>query len=770
MAQTATSQLDFIISLSDRLTGPITGLQNKIDRLTQGTSQAFVNVGVGLAGVMSAGYTVQAALMPAVEMDRAIGEVRSLGVLENDLLQLRNTALDFSVEYGKSATEFVRASYDIQSAISGLSGQELSQFTKASGVLAAATKADTATITNYMGTMYGIFNQQAELMGKANWVNMVAGQTASAVQMFKTTGSEMSQAFTSLGANATAAGIAMHEQIGILGELQATMRGTEAGTKYKAFLAGVGKAQDTLGLSFTDSHDRLLPMVDILEKIKGKFGKTLEVAESDALKTAFGSDEAVSLIKLLMKNVDGLQSKIDQLGDISGLDIAEQMALAQVDAWERFGAAITAVRIGFGATLLPVLNPIIDGLTEAGQTLQRWTQLFPNLTRWVGYGFLVVMTLVASMSALTLMSGLVYGSLTGLKLLVPILTGSLSLLKWAFIGVGFAGKALAFSFSFLLSPVGLIIAAIALVAYGVYQLITHWETCKAALLSIGWINTLVGWVTDAIEWLVQGWGQLTAYLSDVGAFQFILDIFSLLSPGIWLITKAFELLGVCWAYLKKHGAALSQTLLGLPLEWFHSVVSWATDAIGWLVQGWHWLIAALDSIGVLQWVTQVFGWLKTAIDYVALGFNSVGILWEQFKGYLADVGAFEIIMKIFSLLSPGIMLLGKGFQLLGQWWQDLKKTFADIGVFEFLGSIVDWVIEKINRIPGINIEIDKEALKPNIAQLKKPLVSKVPAGGLTSTINNNQQQHAQQTYQTNHIYTQTVDSQFLVNQMEMEAP
>ncbi|WP_206196934.1 hypothetical protein [Zooshikella ganghwensis] len=362
------------------------------------------------------------------------------------------------------------------------------------------------------------------------------------------------------------------------------------------------------------------------------------------------------LIKLLMKNVDGLQSKIHQLGDISGLDKAEEMALAQVDAWERFGAAITAVRIGFGATLLPVLNPIIDGLTEAGQTLQRWTQLFPNLTRWVGYGFLVVMTLVASMSALTLMSGLVYGSLTGLKLLVPILTGGFTLLKWTVFGLCSAVKILGFAFSFLLSPVGLIIAAIALVAYGVYLLIEHWDTCKAVLLSVG------------------------------------------------------------------------NAMLEVPLGWFNDAVSWATDAIEWLVQGWHWLIAALDSIGVLQWVTQVFGWLKTAIDYVTLGFNSVGILWEQFKGYLADVGAFEIIMKIFSLLSPGIMLLGKGFQLLGQWWQDLKKTFADIGVFEFLGSIVDWVIEKINMIPGINIEIDKEALKPNIAQLKKPLVSTVPAG------------------------------------------
>ncbi|ORP78906.1 hypothetical protein B7969_17670, partial [Vibrio cholerae] len=68
----------------------------------------------------------------------------------------KKTALDFSGEYGKSATEFIGAAYDIQSAIAGLKGTELSDFTKSSGILAAATKADTATITNYMGTMYGI--------------------------------------------------------------------------------------------------------------------------------------------------------------------------------------------------------------------------------------------------------------------------------------------------------------------------------------------------------------------------------------------------------------------------------------------------------------------------------------------------------------------------------------------------------------------------------------------------------------------------------------
>ncbi len=125
--------------------------------------------------------------MPAIEMDRALGEVKSLGVAESGLRKLSRAAVDFTMEYGGAAQDFVRASYDIQSAIAGLTDDELSRFTTASATVAAATKSSSQTITAYMGTMYGIFKDQADAMGKSKWVEQVAGQTATAVQMFKTT-------------------------------------------------------------------------------------------------------------------------------------------------------------------------------------------------------------------------------------------------------------------------------------------------------------------------------------------------------------------------------------------------------------------------------------------------------------------------------------------------------------------------------------------------------------------------------------------------------
>src|SRR5699024_1602034 len=131
-----------------------------------------------------------------------------------------------------------------------------------------------------MGTMYGIFADEAAKIGKSDWVDKIAGQTALAVKMVKTTGDGMSGAFTAVGAAARSAGIEAAEQFAVLGALQATMSGSEAGTKYKAFLAGVGGAQKALGLTFTDSNGRMLDMVSILNKIKGKYGDVLDVAEA----------------------------------------------------------------------------------------------------------------------------------------------------------------------------------------------------------------------------------------------------------------------------------------------------------------------------------------------------------------------------------------------------------------------------------------------------------------------------------------------------------
>ncbi|MCM2317946.1 MAG: phage tail tape measure protein [Pseudomonas sp.] len=516
MADTSAA-LNFILKLTDQVTAPLGKVKMGFNDLAEKAQANIVQMGAGLAGMVGAGVAINESLQPALEMNRALGEVRSLGVAEDALDRLNSKALEFSVAYGENATAFVASAYDIQSAIAGLTGEQLSTFTESSNLLAKATKADAGTITSYVGTMYGIFKSQADSMGKAEWVENLAGQTALAVQMFKTTGKDMADAFSGVGAAATSAGIGLSEQVAILGTLQATMSGGEAATKYTAFLSGVGGAQEKLGMSFTDSEGRMLPMLDILDKLKGKFGETMTVAESDALKQAFGSDEAVDLVKLLMNDTTGLANSMEQLGKVRGLEQAEKMAKAMVDPWQQFGAAVNALRIAFGQVLIPILSPLMERLTGIAGTLTRWIDMFPNVARVIGIATLAVFGLTAAVAGMALLNGIV---------------GMLSLLA---------------------SPIVLLVLGIGALIAAVGAVIYYWEDLKLAFGDTAWFQALLAVLTPFVLLFRALWAVLQAVIGYGAQFvAWLLQLEAVTSAAkavwdsfIWALTNIspFALIG-----------------------------------------------------------------------------------------------------------------------------------------------------------------------------------------------------------------------------------
>lgn len=512
--------LMFTVGLVDQITKPIAKISKQFNGLASNYQAGTMQMASGIGGIAASGYALQNALMPAIEMDRVLGEVKSLGVRDSALKQLTDTSYEYALKYGKSATEFVSSSYDIQSAIAGLSDADLSQFTLSSNVLAAATKADAATITNYMGTMYGIFKNQANDMGKSEWVEQVTGMTATAVQAFKTTGSEMSSAFTSIGAQATSAGIAMSEQMAILGTLQSTMSGSEAGTKYKAFLAGVGKAQDALNLSFTDSQGAMLPMVDILNQIKGKYGDTLDVAEGDALAKAFGSQEAVATIKLLMADIDGLGTSIDTLGNVKGMGKAEEMAAAMTDQSERLSQSWYVIRAAFGSAILPAFNSFVGWIADMGRDVLTFTQTYPELTKWLGYTAIAFTTLVIAGGAFTVMMGAAKMAMTAYGAasmawagINAALTSGLASLRAIMLAVNIAMYA---------NPIGLMVAGIAAAVIAVGALIYYWDDLKATMSEWGWVKAITGIFATV-------WNGVKAIFNDT--MDWIIDKINLI-PGV----------------------------------------------------------------------------------------------------------------------------------------------------------------------------------------------------------------------------------------------
>ncbi len=484
------------VALVDQVTKPLQGINSQIDKVSKAGRQGWSNMAMGATTLAAGGMAIQSALGPAIEMDRALGEVASLDVKKDVLGALGREALALSVKYGESATEIVRSSYDIQSAIAGLEGNELPAFTRASTTLAKATKADTATITNYMGTMYGIFEQQAKMMGKANWVEDLAGKTATAVQMFKTTGQGMADAFGAIGANATAAGISMDEQFAVLGQLQATMSGGEAGTKFKSFLAGVGGAQKALGMQFTDSAGNMLPVLTVLDKLKLRYGETLSVAEGDELKKAFGSDEAVAMIKLLMTNTKALSTNINALANTHGMGKAEQMAASMTDQWQRVEQGWFAIRAAAFGVVLPAINAVVGAFADGANDVLRWTHLFPNLTKVVSYAMLAIVGLSMATGAWMLIAGIAKLATLGLGIAWTVIMAPLNLLKAGM--ASFRAIMLAVNIAMYANPIGLIIAGIVLLIGAVAAVIYYWDDLKKTFSDWG-VFQLLG---KSIDWLI----------------------------------------------------------------------------------------------------------------------------------------------------------------------------------------------------------------------------------------------------------------------------
>lgn len=693
------------IGLQDFATKPLKGIQKTVTQTADVSRQSWEQMAGGTAGLVASGYAVKQALMPAIEMDRVLGEVKSLGVIDADLKTLQQTALGFSAEYGKSATEVVGAAYDIKSAMGDMSGADLAGVTESSAILAAATKADTATITNYMGTMYSVFQDKADAIGKSDWAQRVAGMTAKSVEKFKTTGQGMSDAFKGIGSLAKTHGIEMKNQMAILGMLQGSMSGSEAGTKYKAFLTGAVKAQDKLGLSFTDTNGKLLPMYNILESIKGKFGE-LDSTEITQLKTAFGSDEAIMVVTDLIGKTNALQGNIADLGGSANLDFAKNMAGAMTDQWERLESSWYAIRAGAFGLILPAINSVAGAMADGLTTLLGYTQEFPNLTSYAGYFALAIAGGAGVMGAYNLTMGASRLAMNALK--APLLFTKVSVLSlngaytkakwslWAFNysmlkqgvyskNASLASKAYAVS-TFLVDK-ALMAASGGMKAFGLTAL-------KSAAMMLAnpifWIPAAIAAVGVATYALISNWDVMTSALGDWWVFEQI-------GLGFDFITGAWD--------------SAVDSILGNPfVQYLMSQLSWMFDRASGVFQGialvgqgaWNILGAGVQLL-ILPFTTawtvakSFFTLLK---DGPTAAMAVLGTIPEQFTAiWQRAVGGFGMVYDGISLYITSLL--------------DVFKS-----PFALVGDGIDWLIDKVNLIPGINIgtEVEQPTMPEVMAQ------------------------------------------------------
>ncbi|BBV94912.1 phage tail tape measure protein [Pseudomonas monteilii] len=554
MASDRSARLAFILSLTDKVSAPLDKVTAGFNNLAEKSEANIKQIGTGVAGLWGSLTGIEASLEPALQVNRALGDVRSLGVAEDALDALNAKALDFSVSYGESADSFIASAYKIEGAIKGLAGEQLATFTHTSSVLAKATKSDQDVMSDYVGTLYNLQKQQADAMGKSQWVEKLGGQTALAVQLFRTSGEQMKEGFKEAGAIATASGVDLAEQMAVIGSLSSTMEGGDAGGRYKAFFENIGNASEKLGIKFTDTNGKVMPMLDILAKLQGKFGDLRNAAANSKLVEAFGS-EGAQVIGALAQDTGRLKNGIDQLGKVRGLEQAEKMAQAMVDPWQQFGQAVQALRIAFGQALIPMLQPLMTRLVDLGKTLTRWTQLFPNITRVLGIATLAVLAITAALSALTVVVGLSRMAMLGLNVVWTLLTWTgwksiamfiahsiqcvllvarvlgmiavLALAKGAMLL--WQGAIWLVNAAMYANPIGAVVAGIVALVAIVGVAIYYWDEWTTALMNTAAFQWIAGQLQSLTDWFgsIGGWTGMAS-----AAWDGIVSIFKTAINGL----------------------------------------------------------------------------------------------------------------------------------------------------------------------------------------------------------------------------------------------
>lgn len=536
----------------------------------------------------------------------------------------------------------------------------MAQFTQLAALTGKATKSTTEEMGSLFATGYGIYKGAYDDLSDLEFGEMFSAGIATAVKNYKTSGSEMASAISALGATATNNNVPLEEQLAILGQLQTTMSGSEAATKYKSFLNQATKAGEALGLQLTDDNNQLLSTPEILEKLKGKYGETIDAVEKKELKDAFGTDEAVAMIDLLYNNVDSLTTGVDDLSASmkQGSSVTKEMAEAINNTPEQKFQVLkqqihnNAEELGNG--LLPAVNDTMD---KVSGLIKRGGEWISNNQQTVQ----TIMNIALKLGVFLVVAGSVMGIVGSLGKLFLSMKNTIGIVKTAVMGLNTA---------FLASPVTWVIAGIvALIAI----FVVLWN--KSEAFRNFW-KGLFAQVQNAVQ---QAWTSIQPALQKLG--QKLTELWQAVQPIIRIIEKVgavvLTVLGATFAGAIQ-GALSALTPLINALTSFASFVSNVVNAVVALFRG--------DFSGALDFASAAADDFK---NFILNGFDAILSFIGGFaSGFLDAVGgalsaigidASETISKMKDTVKNGLEAV-KGFfgNILGAASDTVKEKLGNM--------------------------------------------------------------------------------------------
>lgn len=660
--------LEYILALKDNMTPKVKGIVGEVEKIGTKGKEAITTLGAGLAGVVGVGASLQSVIAPALELDRALGELTKLNVGEKAIESVKDKALQLSTVIGESAESIAKNAYNVKKALNGINDTDLADVNNTIHLLGSVTRTGSENAAKYMGVLHGIFNKQAKELGEAKWADQMAGKTEKATKLFGASLDDFNAGFAKLSNSATKYGISFDEQLAIMGELtRVTGNGGVAAGKYQKILKGLGKAQSELGISFKNSTGKMDSMPVILDKIRAKYGQKIPV---DKLRKALGEDAAGAVIHLL-NQTDKLKSNLNELNQTTDGKSLITTAADASDGFLKVSAALANLKTAIGGEMLKVLYPVMDFLSEWGNKAVEFITQNKEFAATLGkvtLGFFALMAAAPVLMTLTGMFKLLSAGSTTLFLPLKLLGKAGKGASLQLLGLGKTFKTIVSIFS-----------SRAKFFYAVGFGIGKSFLALKAILAFAFSPLAI-----AIAVVIAFRKQIAAF---VGGFI----------KGIQSVTLSFAPFSAAFERIRE--------ILGSVIQRFSQIFGISAESATGL-QNWAEIgEKAGKAVGeAINFVIEVLADVIVGVAEVGAAFAGVFAeiitLWKNVTTAFADDG----FLSALEALAKGV-------------WNIFESIFDNI--LSLAAKAINWLIDKINRFTGTNFSPIEIPVKMDIPPLPK---------------------------------------------------
>ncbi|MGL9869201.1 phage tail tape measure protein [Enterococcus sp. DIV0691] len=647
-----------------------------VGKVMQGTGAAMTKyittplIGVGVAAAKVGG-----------DFEAQMSRVKAISGATGDTFeQMKQQAIDLGAKTAFSAKESAAGMENLASA--GFNAQEIMQAMPGLLDLAAVSGGDVAMASENAASALRQFGIDASDAGH------VADVFARAAADTNAECNDMGYALKYAGTAAHTAGWSFESTAAAIGIMSnAGIKGEQAGTTLRGALtrlmnpteAMYNKFQE-LGIAINNHDGSMKSLSEIITELREKTKGLGDDQRNSALATIFGTNALSGMLALIDAGPEKLDSLTKSLQNSDGA--ADEMARTMQDnansSIEQMMGALESAAIVIQKIIAPAIRTVADAVASVAEA-------FVNAPEPVQKFVVVLGLIVAAIGPLIFIIGSAIMWFVKLKVAIGELGTTISIFKKIGSAIGF-----------LTGPVGLTIAAVALLVAGFIYL---WNTSEDFRnFWIGLWEEIKSAVSSAVEWIQNTWKSIGEWFNNLwksikeGADNVWTTIQE--APGKaadWIVSKwseTKEFFSNIWKGIKESASEAWEGVLNILSPYVTAIKNVFQPMIDFFTNLWTQIGSIASSAwGIIK--TAVMGPILLLIDLITGNFNQLkedaSMLWTTLTTNIENIITtfVDIVVGYYTSLKDTVINI----------WNVLATTIKDVW-----NSFTTWIKETTNNI------------------------------------------------------------------------